>query len=451
MNRLAIIIYLFGTVFCCRATGLSAQEKLTLEACREKAIQNNKELRISTARQRIAADEQKRAFTKYFPEISATGAYLWNQKDLQLVDPAALGAAATLLPNLADIFHLDIRNIWIGGINLVQPVFMGGQIVDANRLAAYAKELAAAQHDTQLQEVIYATDQAYWQVVSLVNKKKLADAYVQLLQKMQGDMDAMIAEGVATQADGLSVRVKLNEAQTAQTKVENGLSLSRMALAQVCGMPLDTLFTLADEQLDSLPEANSPLFFPPGTFLNRPELRSLELAARIYKKKEDMELGKLLPSVAFGASYLITNPNLDNGYKTKFSGMFHLGVLLSVPLSGWWEGAYKRNAARAQTLIARLEYENARDKIALQARQSSYQLEEAGKRLKAADRNMESAEENLQHAEAGFTEGVIPALNLMEAQTAWVGASSERIDAQIGLRLAKVYLAKAMGQLGVDK
>ena len=325
---------------------------------------------------------------------------------------------------------------------------MGGKIINYNQIAKFAKQLAESLHDVESQELIYQTDQTYWQVVSLVNKKKLADAYVGLLRKMEGEVSAMIREGVATEADGLSVRVKLNEAETAQTRVENGLSLSRMLLAQLCGLPSDSAFSLADERLEELPfQADRASADLNEAYRNRGELRALDLATEIYRRKERITLAEMLPNVALSANYFVTNPNAFHGFKNEFGGMFNVGVLVKVPLSGWWEGSYKRNAARAETRIKELERANAREKIELQVSQSVYKVNEAGKRLAASTRNMESAEENLRRANLGFEEGVIPALNLMEAQTAWVSARSELIDAQIGSKLTEVYLDKAMGRL----
>ena len=127
--------------------------------------------------------------------------------------------------------------------------------------------------------------------------------------------------------------------------------------------------------------------------------------------------------------------------------MYNVGVMVKVPLSGWWEGTYRRNSAKAETVIKKLELEDAREKIELQVNQSVYKVNEAGKQLTASMKNMEKAEENLRYANLGFEEGVIPALNLMEAQTAWVSARSQLIDAQIEVKLTEVYLHKALGKL----
>lgn len=440
----------------------TSQRTLTLEECRDLAIRNNKELRISGEKLSIADDEKKAAFTKYFPQVSATGGYMWNQKNMNLLDMGALRASLgsslgglaqlpivdRLINSVDNAQHLDIQNIWIGSVSLVQPVFMGGKIISYNQITQYARQLAESMNDLQLQNVIYKTDETYWQVISLVNKKKLADAYANLLRKMDSDVSAMISEGVATETEGLSVKVKLNEAEMAQTKVDNGLALSRMLLAQICGLSLDEPVALSDENIESLP-TNTPEITANvnEAFMNRDELKSLELATKIYKKKESIVLADMLPNVALAANYLVTNPNLMNGFKNEFAGMFNVGVMVKVPLSGWWEGAYKRNSARAETRIKTFEMQDAREKIELQVNQSVYKVNEASKKLIASTRNMEKAEENLRHANYGFEEGVIPALNLMEAQTAWVSAHSSLIDAQIEVKLTEVYLNKSLGRL----
>lgn len=439
----------------------SSRQALSLQECRDLAVKNNKELQISSEKIKIAGYDKKAALTKYFPQLSANGAYLWNQKDLNLLDmgqlssqlASSLGGLAELpaiqqaLGAVNEVQHLDIQNVWVGAVSLVQPVFMGGKIVTYNQITRYMQDLAESMNQQQLQDLLYKTDETYWQVVSLVNKKKLADAYVGLLQKMDSDIQAMISEGVATEADGLSVKVKLNEAEIAQTKVENGLSLTRMLLAQLCGLPMNEQIDLVDENLDELPVSDEYVSADINeAFMNRNELKSLELAKKIYKGKERIVLADLLPSVAFSANYFVTTPNAFTGYKNEFGGMFNLGVLVKVPISGWWEGTYKRNAAKAETRIKQMELDEAREKIELQVTQSVYKVNEANKKLTSSIRNMESAEENLRRANLGFEEGVIPALNLMEAQTAWVSARSTLIDSQIDKKLTQVYLSKALGR-----
>lgn len=329
---------------------------------------------------------------------------------------------------------------------------MGGKIRAYNKITGYAEELARQQHNSGMQEVILSTDQAYWQVVSLANKKKLAEGYLELLQKLDSDIGKMIAEGVATKADGLSIKVKVNEAEMTLTKVNDGLSLAKMLLCQLCGLELSSPITLKDEQEKDL----SPGIVPAenididAVYATRPEVRSLELAAQIYKQKVNVVRAEYLPSVALMGSYMATNPSVFNSFEKKFKGMWNVGVMVSVPIWHWGEGIYKVKAAKSEARIARYQLDDAKEKIELQVSQSAFKVNEAAKKLIMAEKNLEKADENLRYATLGFEEGVIPASNVLEAHTAWLSAQSEKIDAQIDVKLTEIYLKKATGNLRLE-
>ena len=363
-----------------------------------------------------------------------------------------LGAALPALDqagnSLVDALRTDTRNVYAGAITLTQPLYMGGKIRAYNKITKYAEELAQEQHHGGMQEVIMSTDQAYWQVISLVNKKKLAEGYLKLLQQLDGDVEKMINEGVATKADGLSVRVKVNEAEMTLTKVEDGLSLARMLLCQLCGIDLSSPITLADENMEDIPLLTTDPHFDLSTaYENRPEIRSLELATQIYKQKVNVTRAEHLPSIALMGNYMVTNPSVFNSFENKFKGMWNVGVMVQIPIWHWGEGIYKTRAAKAEARIAQYQLQDAREKIELQVNQAAFKVKEAGKKLVMSSKNMEKAEENLRYATLGFKEGVIATSNVLEAQTAWLSAHSEKIDAQIDVKLTEIYLKKSLGTL----
>lgn len=476
----------------CLTLPMIAQKVLSLDSCRALAIANNKELLISREKINAAHYQKKAAFTNYLPDISATGGYMRSQKEISLLNNAQKGALSGLGTNLStplqgafqtiaqlhpeiagqlpalgqslvgaldgagsalvDAFRTDTRNMYAGALTLTQPLYMGGKIRAYNKITKYAEELARQQHNTGMQEVILSTDQAYWQVVSLGHKKKLAEGYLELLQKLESDVDKMIAEGVATKADGLSVKVKVNEAEMTLTKVNDGLSLSKMLLCQLCGLDLSTPVTLKDEQekdLSPAPVADNAIDIN-NVYAARPEVNSLELATQIYKQKVNVTRAEFLPSVALIGSYAATNPSVFNGFENKFKGMWNVGVMVSVPIWHWGEGIYKVKAAKSEARIAQYRLDDAKEKIELQVSQSAFKVNEAAKKLIMAEKNLEKADENLRYATLGFEEGVIPASNVLEAHTAWLSAQSEKIDAQIDVKLTEIYLKKATGKLIVD-
>ena len=483
MKKLFLLTILLHLTFI-----VKAQTSLSLDSCRALALANNKDLLISHEKINAAHYQRKAAFTNYLPNFSATGAYMRNQKEFSLLNndqkaalsglgsnlagpigQAAAGIIATYpelaplisslsgsLPaaldqvgnSLVDALRTDTRNVYAGAITLTQPLYMGGKIRAYNKITKYAEELARQQHNGGMQEVIMSTDQAYWQVISLVNKKKLAEGYLKLLQQLDSDVEKMIAEGVATKADGLSVRVKVNEAEMTLTKVEDGLSLARMLLCQLCGLDLSSPITLADENMENIPLIPTDTHFDLSTaYENRPEIRSLELATQIYKQKVNVTRAEHLPSIALMGNYMVTNPSVFNSFENKFKGMWNVGVMVQLPIWHWGEGIYKTKAAKAEARIAQYQLQDAREKIELQVNQAAFKVNEAGKKLVMASQNMEKAEENLRYATLGFREGVIATSNVLEAQTAWLSAQSEKIDAQIDVKLTEIYLKKSLGTL----
>lgn len=468
---------------------MDAQQILTLDSCRTLAVQNNWQLRMADEEVEAARYERKAAHTAYLPKISATGAYFHNQKELSLLDGGqkralnqagtnvqkalqeAFGKMLPVEPSLAtwlqplasldlaeplnvvghsvvDALRTDTRNVWLGAVSLTQPVYAGGKIRAYNQMAHSAELLAWKQRDVVLQSLVMDVDEAYWRVVSLAGKVALARSLHQMVQALESDMQKMIAAGVATRADGLAVEVRLNEAELALLQADDGLALSRMALCQLCGLPLESVIRLADESLDSLP-LSKPFAEVDTTLasVRRPELQSLALVADIYENKIALARADFLPDVALTANYVVSNPSLYNGFEQKFKGMWNVGVLLNIPLFQWGEGKYKVRAARAEARRVRQQWIEARQLVSLQVRQAVHRLYEARQRLVVSQRNVDKAEDNLYSARKGFQEGVIPATRVLEAQTAWISARSARLDAQIDVRLADAYLRRAVGVL----
>ena len=221
-----------------------------------------------------------------------------------------------------------------------------------------------------------------------------------------------------------------------------------MLLCQLCGLPLTGEIELADEGKDVLPY--SPDVEDVGNeeaFENRPELKMLKNAVELSEQSTKLVRAAYLPQVALTGGYLLSNPNVYNGFERKFAGVWNVGVLVRVPVWNWFEGTYKIRASKAATTIATIEMEDAREKIELQLEQCRFKLKEAGKRLQMATKNLSSADENLRCANVGFSEGVMEATDVMAAQTAWQQAQSQKIDAEVEVKLAQVALRKALGTL----
>lgn len=481
------------------ATSAQAQQTLTLDSCRAMALRNNKTLSASRLQLDMARYNKKAAKTKYLPHISALGGYELTSREISLLSKdqkSALANAGTnttgalhndiagaltslaqqgiLTPeqasnlggmfgqvgskigeavnhvgqNIVDAFRTDTRQMYALSVMLTQPIYMGGAIIATNRMADIGEEMAQNNIEASTQNTLHSIDQAYWTVVSVHHKKQLAESYLAVVKKLDDDVSKMIHEGVATRADGLKVDVKVNEAEMSLTQAENGLALAKMLLCQLCGMDVDSDITLADENADNLVSQSDDTQADRAVAMeNRPELKLLQNSADMSRQATKLVRAAYLPQVLLTGGYVATNPNVFNGFERKLSGMWNVGVMVRVPLWNWMEGTYKVRASRIATTIVELERDDIREKIDLQVSQSQFKVKEANRRLAMATKNVENAEENLRCANLGFKEGVIPTTDVMAAQTAWVQAQSQKIDAEVDVKMSQVNLKKALGVL----
>ena len=467
------------TALCAISLATSAQV-VTLDSCRNMALRNNKEIQQASLAIEKAGYQRKEAAAAYLPQFDFTAGYIYNSRKMSLIkedqmlptksfnmqtgtydynlviDPTTgyplqvngqyVPSTVALLPKSGLTFNT--HNLMGGALTVTQPIYMGGKITAMNEITDLAEQLAREMRASKVEDVIYSVDAAYWQVVSLCAKQKLAHSYVDLVQKFDDDVKAMVEQGVATRANQLAVDVKLNEANVDVTKVDNGVTLSRMLLAQLCGLPVNTMMTLADEGRDDLDLSLAPSNFNlDEVFDKRHDIRSLELATKIYDKQVKVARSEMMPKLAAVAALHATNPNSYNGFENRFGAGFSIGATLKVPLWHWGGLSNKVKVAQVEADVKRLELDNAKEKIALQISQAAFSYQEAFKTYEATKTNLAQADENLRIAGIAFKEGMGTIEEVLAAQTAWLKANSEKIDAEINVQLCYEYLNKVMGTM----
>ncbi|MDD7318503.1 MAG: TolC family protein [Prevotella sp.] len=480
------------------SVNLCAQRVLSLEDCRNMALENNKQLNMARLNQEVALNTRKAARTKYLPRVSAIGGYELTSREISLLSDdqknaldnigtnvaGKMGGSLTqmlsdfagqglITPQMAQTIgglfsniatpiaqtlngvgtnikqglRTNTRNSIAASVTVMQPVYTGGAISAANRLAELNEQLTVQRTELSRQTTLYEIDQAYWLVVSVKHKERLARNYLELVRKFDQDVRKMYEEGVATRSDELQVSVKVNEAEMQLMQAEDGAALSKMLLCQLCGMEAEEDITLADEDTENL---QLPALYDGGersSYQLRPELQMLQTSVDMTEASTKLARAAYLPQVAVTGGYLVTNPNLYNGFERKFGGTWNVGVLVSVPIWSWNEGTYKVRATKAATQIARLELSEATEKIGLQVSQCRFKVKEAHRRYALAVKNVEKAEENLRCANLGFSEGVMQTTDVMAAQTAWLQSQTQKVEAEIEARLSDVALRKALGEL----
>ena len=471
--------------------GLAAQEVLTLDQCRERALSNNKGMKQAEEKVVEAQNLQKVALWQMLPKVGATGGYMWMERSVNLLSEEqkdrlnhlgdniegdiqaalneewggipifgqqiadALGnvlSASSLSTRLnstgsdiVDALETDTRNTGFGVVTLSQPIYLGGKLRALYKSARMASALSQVQLDKKREETLIAVDEAYWQVVSVKQKKQLAEKYATLLDTLQHNVEELVAAEMATRGDLAKVRVKYNEAQMSLTKATNGLALAKMLLAQRCGMPLDADFDVAElNPLSSSAETDSAIDMT-QVWQDRKEMQMLRMSDTIAQQGVRMAASTLKPNIAFTGGYLFSTPNLFDGFKNEIGGTWMAGVVVNIPILHPG-GIYSVKAAKAKRREVAYQIEEAQEMIELQVNKLNYELQLAHKKMAQATSNLTQAEENLRLADESFKAGLCSSSDLMAAQTAWIQAHSEVLDAEIEIEMDALYLRQAMGK-----
>ena len=493
MKANKIVIFTLLSLVGSQWATVESQEMLSLDTCRARALRANAGLKRAELKKKETAALEKVALWQMLPKVSANGTYNWMEKSTNLLsdeqkerlnnlsgvvqedlsatimqefgglpiigDAIANGliniiSGSTLSTNIDNVGHritealeTDTRNVVAGTVTVTQPVFMGGKLLALHKMASLTNELSGVQYDKAKEEMLIAVDEAYWQVVSVKHKKELAEQYKALLDTLTHDVEEMVAAEVATRGDLMKVRVKLNEAQMSLTKATNGLALAKMLLAQRCGMPLDSEFDVESgfSSSSSLSSTTSMPIDMDAVWSNRKEMRMLRISDSIARSGVTIARSTLLPNIAVTGGYLMSNPNLFNGFKNEFSGTFFAGVVVNVPILHGGS-FYSLKAAKAKREEVKWQMEEAKELIELQVNKVRYELELAYRKMAQAESDLENAEENLKLADESFAAGMASSSDLMAAQTAWLKAKGEVLDAEIEIEMGKVYLKQAMGE-----
>ena len=452
MKKILSIILCF---VCCNFV---AAQTYSLQQLKDSALHNNIAMRSARLDIDAASQQRKEAFTNYFPNVSGTG--LWfnankgmAQTELNLsekITPELGMALAQSLPAEAlaalgsPISISMMKNGTIGSLMAVQPIFAGGQIINGNKLAKVGEDVSRLQLQLSENEVLKQTEQYYWQLVSMQQKMKTVEAVEALLQDIHKDVDVAVRAGVAMKNDLLQVQLRQNEIESQKLKLNNGISIVSMLLAQYCGLSYSEEFKVKSEESlnpeTSMAEANASLINHQSSLQSLPEYQLLQKQVDAAKLQRKMEVGKNLPSLGIGAGYNYHNLlEKDHTFGMVFA-------TVSVPISDWWGGSHaiKRRKLQQQKAVEQLKDNSELLKIRMQKAWNDVQ--EAYQQLGIAHRSIEQAEENLRLNRNYYRAGTCRMSDLLEAQMLYQQACDKHTDAYADYQNKLLEYRQSVGQ-----
>jgi len=455
MKKIAVTIALAAIV----AAGYS-QQVVTLQQCREQALQNNRNVKQSELDKRIAVAHQKEARASYLPQIDGSGSIM-NLPDMKNISvPGFFLPTANSATEAANHQYSGESNVYFPGIDLgtknltiyqtqivaKQALFAGGQVRNANKMANEAVAIADQATALTASEVVMNTDQAFWQLVSIQEQVKVAERYVTMLDSLESQLVTAYQLGLIPKSEQLKVAVQRNEASINLLKARNGLQLARMNLCRQIGVDLSTNLAVTVDNLGEpqLPAAGLDV---DKALDARSETKILEgqVAIADYQRKNAM--AEFMPTlgvqVSYGYNYV---PNLYNGgWNTIASAQ------LSVPIVHWGEKRQKLKAARYKLEQSKLKQDDAREFMRLEIQQRWLQFDEAYQTIGLAAKSKAEAEESLSEVQASFNAGLNTTTDLLNAQASWQKAHASYVEAVSSYQIAKSVYLKGIGELTVSE
>ena len=424
INRYFFMVTLAGLSF----TAAFSQRAYTLDECLEQALANNVRLKNAQNNLQMAKEDKANAFTKYFPNISATGGGVLANKGLLEMEmqPGAV-------MSMADKGLL-------GGVTATLPLFTGGQIVNGNKLAALQVEVNQLQLRQSENEVRLTTEQYYWQVVSLKEKLHTLSVLEEQLTRLQADVEASVEAGVVNRNDLLQVQLKQNETQSSRINVENALTLSRNLLAQYMGLGIDSVevtFTMDNR----LPEDPTLLYVAPESALGQTnEYHLLQQNVKASQLQKRMAVGKNLPTVAIGGGYAYENLlDRDHDFWVGFA-------TVSIPLTDWWGGSHDIKKHKIAVRNAQNQLDDQSELLIIRMRKNWNDLNDAYKQVGIALKSIEQATENLRLQTDYYTAGTCTMSDLLEAQTLFQQSRDRYVESFAQYEVKKREYLQATGR-----
>ena len=438
MKRLDIFL------LCCLLAVSGASQTLSLDSCLHIASRNNLLLRNARLDVEKAKDIRQQALSNYFPRVSgqAVGYYALHPlieigaQDLinGVNNENARQNLQTLYDDYGQSLGLDnlfsfFRRGFSVGATAIQPLCLGGQIVNGNRLARIGVEAAELEVEIKERDLLLSVEESYWLVIALQDKQQTLDAVLALLDTLSGNVEAAVSAGLATTNDRLQLRLRQNEIEAKQLQLNSGIRLAKQALCQSLGINYSDSLMLSDDISD--PGTTYPVTDSTYQPKPRPEQRLLALQVKAANLKKDIEIGKAMPQLMVGGTYAYNHLLFDRG-----SGNGMLFATLQVPLTQWWESSFRIKEQRRAREQAENEQKHYTQLMELELMQAGQEAETAEKQAVLCQTAIDAAEENLHLATANYGAGLCPVSDLLQAQTLYMQAKNDLTDARIRLRIA---------------
>ena len=441
-NRIVISILLLGSFVC------KAQTELTLEQCKKMALEHNQTLKSAEAELSGCDASYTLSKRSVLPQFDLSGSYTY------LGDPAEMNVPSFELPT---INHTPSGVLYPGGksqlaynnsysvtMGVSLPLYMGGKLNELKKMSGFGKQIAEENLVYEKSELVYSTDEQYWSLVSLKERRLLVEKSIAFLSDLVKDMQNRYESELVTKNEVLKTMVDLNDAKLDLVEVSDGIELSKMALNNLIGNDILADIIVVDS-IVNIPNNLSVVEFIEKSLNNRPEIKIMEKQLDLAESQLKLVKSDYKPQLVSFANYLYQNPNHFGVDEGEFT--WNAGFSFNIPVFHWGERSLKIHEQKMENRKTELQYESTKEFLVLEIQQAIFMLKESLIKIKITKESLLQAEENLKLERNRLDEGLITTTDILNAQMQWQVSFADYIDAKVNFKITESNYYKSIGEL----
>ena len=369
------------------------------------------------------------------PHVQATGQYADEETTLVQTFPVGVSSQP--------------HQSWNAGIQIVQNIYAGGQMVAAIKGATATKKRAIANYQTTISDTLLSIRLAYYDVLLAEQQIVVNEACVKLLQKELDDQQRRFDAGTVPHFNVLRAEVAVANAKPALIHARSQYRITKNALVNLLG------YNLPRAVLEDIPLKLIDHFDVESWNLALPDAiqQALDRRTELKALREDINLQDLnvvsaksgyKPTVAAFAGYKWMNSSFSSDLSDDLNG-WNVGGQVTWNL---FDGALtmgKVKQARALQQKSQTELQNQSRQVELNVRTAYSDFIEAREVLDSQTKVQEQAEESLREANARFDAGTGTQLDVLDAETSLTQARTTLVQAQHDYAAARARLERAIG------
>jgi outer membrane protein TolC len=376
-----------------------------------------------------ARGEKWKELSSLLPSVMANG-----QENVQQTSLAALGFRIPGFPRIVGPFnYLDVR------ATLTQEVF-NWNYIQKERAAAQNLKAAEYTYKEARELVVLVVGNAYLQAISGAARVETSQAQVKTAQALYDRAVDQQRAGVSPAIDTLRAQVELQSRQQQLIVARNDFAKQKLALSRIIGLPLGQAFALTDT-------APYDALIPPSleeglrrAFAARSDYQAALAQTRAAELSRRAATAEHYPSLDLEGDFgdIGVNPATSNG-------TFHVAGTVTVPI--FQGGRVHADVLQAEASLrqAKARLEDLRGQIDNDVRNALLDLNAAADEVEVARSSVDLAEQTLAQAQDRFVAGVTDNLEVVQAQESVASAHENYISSLYAHNLAKVELARSLG------